>query len=222
MSTYPGRVSTPQALLGGALVVAVLGGIVGVLGWLVQADGQIPALDAPAEPTVDSCPARSPGAGRPATVTAAALLECPAAYDGAAVAFTGEVVRAVLRRGDRAWVQLNDDPYALTLGPLPAHRSAVGGNSGIPVSIPAAVADQVTHVGDYRHRGDLLRVTGTFRRADPADGGGPAIQADTAAIERPGGTVQRPAGSRRVAVATGMAAAALGLALVGHVSRRRR
>jgi hypothetical protein len=39
-----------------------------------------------------------------------------------------------------AWLHLNDDRYALDLGPLPQHRTAVAGNSGVPVLVPAAVA----------------------------------------------------------------------------------
>jgi hypothetical protein len=133
------------------------------------------------------------------------MCECPELYDGQVVRYRGEAVRAVLPRGDRAWVHQNDDPYALEIGPLPAHRTAVGGNSGIPVWIPIEVANQIAYVGDARHRGDILEIVGTYRAAHPVDDGGPAIHTDEARIEQRGHPVSRPVGRRRVIAAIAVA-----------------
>jgi hypothetical protein len=209
-SGHPGRnsrqLTTPQAILGGLAILVVAGGIVTGLTYLLGRGEQTPPLEAPAEPAARPCPT-AVDPTRP--VTSDQLIECPHTYDRQIVHYRGEAVRAVLRRGDRAWVQLNDDPYALDLGPLPAHRTTVGGNSGIPVSIPVALADQITHVGDARHYGDILDISGIYRRADPADDGGPTIQAHTASIHQPGQPVPRPASRPRLIVAIAVALLAI-------------
>jgi hypothetical protein len=211
-------VTTAQALLGTVVVVAVAAGIVAGLDRLVARGERVPPLDAPAQEEVDeTCPdAIDAGAGTPIEVTASDLIECPSTFDGASVSYGGEAVRAVLDRGARAWVHLNDDPYALDLGPLPEHRTAVGGNSGIPVSIPAEAAANITHVGDARHHGDVLAVTGTFYRADPADGGGPSIQAETVEIVEPGRVTSRPVNEARTLAASAICVAALAIALIAR------
>lgn len=201
MTRDAGQLSTRQAIVGILAILAVVASVVAALALLLERDEQLPPLEAPAEPG-DAAGQRCPARARPmAPVSSEELIECPQAYDGLVVHYRGEAVRAVLRRGDRAWVHLNDDPYALDLGPLPAHRTAVGGNSGIPVSVPGSVADEISYVGDGRHRGDVLDVVGTFRRAHPADDGGPAIHAHTGRVAQPGHPLRRPVSGRRTAVA---------------------
>lgn len=208
------QLTTRQAVLGGLAIVAVAAGIIAALAFLLERDEQIPPLEAPAEPAAQPCPA-APDPAR--TVTSDQLIECPHIYDQQIVNYRGEAVRAVLRRGGRAWAHLNDDPYALDLGPLPAHRTTVGGNSGIPVSIPIDVADQITHLGDTRHHGDILDITGTYQRADPADDGGPTIQAHTARIHQPGQPLPRPASRPRIIAAIAVALLAIASTSAAHL-----
>ena len=210
-----------QVLLGSAIAALLLWGVVGGLKVLLQPGDIRPETAGPAEAIHGPSCERNLGtsvATQP--VKASDLLECPQLYDGQEVVYEGEVVRAVLRRGDRAWVQVNDDAYALDLGPLPEHRTAVGGNSGIPVSIPAASADQLRHLGNHHQQGDVIRVSGIFHRADPADGGGPTIQATTMAIQRPGhGFVSDVSGAR---AAVALVLALLVAALAGREAWTRR
>lgn len=133
-------------------------------------------------------------------------------------------MQKVLRTADRDVVVVkdNDDPYALQLGPLYDHRTAVGGNSGIPVSIPTAVADTITHVGGPRHHGDILEVTGVFHRADPRDGGGPTIQADVVRITEVGSAVRRSVDRTRLFVAAAISIAAFGTAILARAGPMRR
>lgn len=213
----PGQLSTRQALLGGIAIILSLVAIVAGLSLLIGRGESMEPDESSAVPEVlpgESCPqpADAPAAvadDDPTTVTAEQLLECPDAYDQQVVRYRGEAVRAVLRRDDRAWVHLNDDPYGLELGPLPAHRTAVGGNSGVPVSIPLDAAEDITHIGDARHHGDIIAVVGTFHRADPADGGGPTIQARIATIDQPGQRVSRPVSRPRIITAALVALLAL-------------
>lgn len=205
----PGQLSNRQALLGGLAILSTLAALVAGLSVLIDRGEHLGSDEGTAEPEAPPGEACPQAADAPTTVTAEQLLECPGAYDQQVVRYRGEAVRAVLRRGDRAWVHLNDDPYGLELGPLPAHRTAIGSNSGIPVSIPIDVADAITHVGDAAHHGDIIHVGGTFRRADPADGGGPAIQAHTATIDRAGQAISRPVSRPRIIAAAVVAILAL-------------
>lgn len=211
MTRRGSQVTPPQALLGAVMVATVAVAVVSALDLLVRREQvQRAPLGAPAQEEVDTaCPARMPEGSAPVAVASDELFECPGSYDGVLVSYEGEAVRAVLDRGVEAWLHLNDDRYALDLGPLPQHRTAVGGNSGVPVLVPAAVADAVRFVGDGRHRGDVVEVTGVFRRAHPADGGGPAIRADDGSVTRRGGPTARPVDPARAVVAVVVCAAAL-------------
>jgi hypothetical protein len=64
------------------------------------------------------------------------VTSCPAAYDGHRVTYVGELVGDLLRREGGAWVLVNDDDYALRVGPLPAHPELRGTNSGLSVWLP--------------------------------------------------------------------------------------
>lgn len=218
MTRARGQVTTLQATLGGCSLLIAAAVVIAALGQLVERDEQLPELGAPAQEGQDDiCPAAlGPAMGEPVAVTADELIECPATFDGVIVSYRGEAVRAILRRGPRSWVHLNDDPYALQLGPLYDHRTTVGGNSGIPVSVPTPVADTIAYVGGPRHQGDVLQVTGVFHRADPRDGGGPTIQADAARITRTGRRVDRSVDTARLLTATVIALAALGAAVLAH------
>lgn len=110
----------------------------------------------------------------PLPVTSNQLYDCPASYQGRPIVYEGEAVGAVLQRGEHAWMHLNDDVYAGATGQLPAHRDFQGGNGGVGVRIPAALADQIARVGGPAERGDRLRVQGVFHRVH-ADSREPAV-----------------------------------------------
>ena len=214
-----GRISAPVALAGMVAIVAAMAATVFGLHALVNPGQQVAPLDAPLS-VAETCGDGSAGAEPPRLVTAAQLIECPDVFDGARVQYRGEVVRAILHRRGRAIVQVNDDRYGLELGPLPEHRTAVGGNSGMPVVLSGRDAETITHVGDYRHRGDVLDITGTFRAADAFDGGGPTITADTMTIQRTGQVLEHRADPLRMVVAALLAVVTLGLAALNRLATR--
>lgn len=182
-----GQIRPHHGLLGLLVVGIVVFAVVQVMDFLIPpqdpeavrlaeqlaAEAAGTALPEP-RPGVPQCP---PSGLTPRDASTSLLYECPDRYDGLVITYTGEVVGAVLQRGDRAWVQLNDDAYALSLGPLPSHGVVAGANSGIGVSIPIEVARRIEHVGGPNQRGDVLTVRGVFRSADPADQGLATIQA---------------------------------------------
>lgn len=221
MSRRTGQVTALQAVaavLVGGLALAVL---VAGLDVLIRADQDVAAVGEPARPEA-ACPdASRPQPDDPMEVTSAELTACPGAYDGRAVRLEGEVVRAVLERGDRAWVQLNDDAYALGPGPLPEHRVALGANTGTAVSLPAVDAGGIETVGSHRARGDVLEIVGVFRRADPDDAGGPTVTADAVEVVRRGAPITHDVDPARVVAAALAMLAAAAAALAAQRARRR-
>lgn len=220
MSRDVGQVTASEALLGGLGIVLLVAAIVAGAHVLLSRPPPLPTaaddatVSEPAHPcphpreTAPHTPAAPPAVADPVTVTSGELIECPTRFDRRPVVFEGEVVRGVLRRGDRAWVQLNDDPYGIGPGPLPLHHTTLGANSGVAVSIPAADADRITVVGDGGAHGDRLRVEGTFLRADPDDAGGPSIQASAVEITAVGEPLRAPVSPARVTVALVLCGAA--------------
>lgn len=210
-----------EAALGLLVVVLVLGGIVGLSHALqVPADVDV-QLPAPAEPDdnglgVRACDADDvppPNGDSPPMVTSVDLIECPDLFDGTRIAFEGEAVGAVMRQGPVAWLHVNDDVYGQTLGPLPQHRLAVGGNAGMAVLVPVDEAKDVT-AGGFNRRGTGLAVTGTYYKDHPADPGAPAIEADIVEVVREARRLDHPVSQSRLIVAGVLAALTIGLTLL--------
>lgn len=186
----------------------------------------IPGLPAPVEPG-PGCIAR--GAARSATpsatgpvvpdgarVTSGTVLRCPAAMDGARVTYVGEVVGDVLRRRDGAWLLLNDDAYALSTGPLPAHGTLAGTNTGLPVWVPEGLLGDLSEPGRPGRRGDVVAVTGRIVRVDPEDAGGLTLRAESLRVVAPGVDVPEPLDVPRLVLAVVL----VGLAGVVRLRRR--
>lgn len=150
-------------------------------------------------------------------VTSEIVHACPRAFDGQHVRYVGELVGDLLHRDGGAWVLVNDDDYALQVGPLSAHRDHRGTNSGLTVWLPDEVLGEVTGLGRPDVRGDVVEVLGSIVRSDPADGGGLTLRADTLEVLQPATRVGDPLDVGSLALA--LAAALLGFSLWG-VRRR--
>lgn len=161
--------------------------------------------------------------GAPIEVTSNQLLDCPESYDRRTVRYQGEAVGGVLERSGGAWVQLNDDAYARTAGPLPAHRDYRGGNAGMGVFLPSDLSAAITMVGGPRTRGDVVEVVGVFRRVDPTSGEVTVIRAQSLDVVRPGEMLpDPPLRDRQVAAAVLVTVAAAMVGVHQGVARRRR
>ena len=125
-------------------------------------------------------------------LTSAIATACPRLLDGSEVVLVGEVVGDVLRRAGGAWVLVNDDAYALEVGPFGPHRERLGFNSGLAVWLPDGLHESLGEPGRHGRRGDVVRVAGTFLRADPADGGGMSVRATTLDVLAPSMAVEEP------------------------------
>lgn len=147
-------------------------------------------------------------------VRSSEVVNCPDVFDGREVEYRGEVVGDVLRRDGGAWLLVNDDAYALSVGPLPAHREFSGTNTGLAVWVDTATAATIEHTGGPARRGDVFRFTGTILRVDPADGGGLTLRASDVELLSRGGPVELPThdGQTRVAIVAAIAALAVSVA----------
>lgn len=105
------------------------------------------------------------------------VMDCPSAFDRQAVTYVGEVVGDVLQRDEGAWLLVNDDDYALEVGPLQGHSDFRGTNSGLSVWLPHPLPD--LDPGGPDRRGTIISVDGVIQRADPKDGGGLTLTAFT-------------------------------------------
>ncbi|MHB9145072.1 MAG: hypothetical protein ACYC5Y_07025 [Symbiobacteriia bacterium] len=177
--------------LAAGIVVALLA-ITALTVWL----GRSPLFDLAKAPQAE--PLSSEAAGVATVDQAAArlvsareLIENARELDGQWVRFEGEAIGEVMVRGETAWVNVADADYA------------------IGVLLPAAQADKVLMLGNYRTFGDRVRVTGVFHRADSRQGGDLDIVA-TELVRLAAGSPRsdtRPAG--RVFWAGGLALIAL-------------
>lgn len=161
-------------------------------------------------------------------VTSALVVRCPAALDGLTVRYVGEVVGDVIPRRGGVWVRVNDDAYALEVGPLSGAASRAGRSSGLAVWLPDGLHETLGPPGRHARRGDVVAVTAVVRRADPADGGGLALRAEALDVLAPARPADRPAdpllaGAARIAALVAVVAVALaraGVARRGRAGRR--
>jgi len=152
-------------------------------------------------------------------VSSTGLIEHPKEYDGKSVVFEGEAVGELMRRGEYGWLHLNDDAYgkaALDLDEV----GLSGFNSGMPVWAPYSEASAASTFGDYKHRGDTVRVSGTFNAACAQHGGDTDIHADLVQVVEIGTPIDHeiPAGKMIAAIVLALFAAVL--YVIEHRSRR--
>lgn len=226
-SRGPRRVTSLAALAGllavGLMVVVLVAG----LEWLADPVGRLPDLEPPAEPegdvvaAPDECP-EVESVDEPVAVSASLLIECPRSFHERTVTYQGEAVRAVLARDEWAWLHVNDDPYARQAGPVATHRTAMGGNAGVPVRIPLKDAEAINVTGDAQHRGATVAVTGTWKVDGASDGGGPAIRAHTVDLVKPGRRLRQPSDPLRAWIAGLLAAAAAAVTVWSGLRARQR
>lgn len=141
-------------------------------------------------------------------VVAAILLFCPASiaddtvpieklidnmkkFDGETVVIEGEVIGDCMVRGDYAWITVNDDAYSrksIEEGGKPAGIS----NIGIGVWIPKGETKPIEFFGDYKTKGDIVKVVGTFHMADSAHGGDTDVHATHLEVVKSGYRFHHP------------------------------
>lgn len=166
-------------------------------------------------------PARIAAPDDPVEVSADELLNCPESFDRRTVRYRGEVVGGPMERRDGAWLQVNDDAYAVA-GRLRAHQEYRGENVGVGVFLPADLEVRIGTVGGPRTRGDLVEVVGVFRRVDPDTREVAVVRASSAEVVRPGEALADPPLRPRQVAAGVLAVLAVAVMLTERTAARRR
>lgn len=92
------------------------------------------------------------------------LIEKSQTFDGQTVTAHGEAIGEAMLRGEYAWINISDNTNA------------------IGVWLKASDAQKITAFGDYRHKGDIVKITGTFSRNCTEHGGDVDIHSHTLEI----------------------------------------
>jgi hypothetical protein len=74
-------------------------------------------------------------------------------YNDKPVIYMGEVIGDLMRRGQYAWINVND------------------GSNAIGVWMPTDMTRSVLFTGNYKTKGDLVEISGIFQRSCPEHGG---------------------------------------------------
>ncbi len=119
-------------------------------------------------------------------------------YDNVVIIYEGEPVGSILRRGDFAWLNIND------------------GSSAIGVWLPKDKAESVKYMGGYKHKGDWVSVTGVFHRACPEHGGGLDIHAQELTVVKTGEVVNEVIPRRKI-LWLGILSGVLSCLLIIHI-----
>jgi len=96
------------------------------------------------------------------------LIEKSQVFDGQVVTIEGEAIGESMLRGEYAWINIIDNTNA------------------IGVWLKASDAQRITSFGDYRHKGDIVKITGTFSRNCTEHGGDIDIHSNTFEITERG------------------------------------
>lgn len=131
-----------------------------------------------------------------APVSSKELIDNAKLLDGKTVQYKGELVTAILNRGEYSWANLND------------------GDNAIGVWCKSSLLKPVRFIGDYKNKGDVLEVTGIFNRACSVHRGELDIHASSIKIVKPGFSVKEQTGRRKPGVSMAIFLVVLSMAII--------
>ena len=111
------------------------------------------------------------------------LIENAKALDNKEVTVQGEAIGEMMNRGEYSWVNINDNTNA------------------IGIWMKTSDAKQITNFGDYKHKGDTVRITGIFHRACEEHGGEADIHCEAIGISAKGNMIAEQISSAKLIVA---------------------
>jgi hypothetical protein len=111
------------------------------------------------------------------------LIEHAAELDQQEVTVSGEAVGEAMNRGSHSWININDSTNAM----------------GIWMS--SSDAQKAKYFGNYKYKGDVLKVSGIFNRTCKEHGGESDIHSITLEVEETGHAEYEQVSSTKVAVA---------------------
>lgn len=117
------------------------------------------------------------------TVSGNELVENAKQYNGKLIEYEGEVIGDIMKRGDHAWLNVND------------------GQRAIGIWASEKQINDIKYLGDYNHIGDKIMVTGFFQRACGQHGGDLDIHALKLIILEQGHEVKHPVSQWKITLA---------------------
>jgi len=108
------------------------------------------------------------------------LIEKAKELDGQEVTIQGEVIGERMDRGSYSWVNIND------------------GTNAIGIWINKSEAVKISHYGNYKYKGDTVKITGTFHRACTEHGGEADLHNKSITIVEDGHPVKEQISSAKI------------------------
>jgi hypothetical protein len=108
------------------------------------------------------------------------LIEKSKELNGRKLNYRGELITAILGRGEYSWINLND------------------GFNAIGVWCKSSLLSGVKFAGDYKNRGDVIEINGTLNRACSIHNGELDLHADTVKIVKKGRSLIKVIDLKRV------------------------
>lgn len=102
------------------------------------------------------------------TVSSTELINNARQYDGKLIAYQGEAIGDIMKRGEYAWVNVHD------------------GKNAIGVWAKKDLVSNITFTGSYKFKGDIIEVEGIFNRSCAMHGGDLDIHAEGIKIVQQG------------------------------------
>lgn len=124
------------------------------------------------------------------------LIENAKQLDKREITIQGELIGEELERGEYSWINVNDTTNA------------------IGVWISSKELKDVTYYGNYKNKGDIVRITGTFNRACTEHGGDTDIHCSNFEIVQKGSKTIKKISNRKLTVAGLLVVIALSIFLI--------
>lgn len=130
------------------------------------------------------------------------MIENGKKFDKKETVIKGEAIGESMKRGDYTWVNVSD------------------GSIAMGIWIKNEDAAKIKVFGDYKHKGDVVEITGTFNRACIEHGGDMDIHSKTVSIVDNGYKVEKVINRKRLLIALWSLIITGTLIFINHRSRK--
>lgn len=121
-----------------------------------------------------------------ASISITGLIEKAKENDLKEVVIEGEIIGDIFYRGDFIWINVSD------------------GNNAIGVWMPEKSAENLSHPGDYSHKGDFVQITGNFNRVCAEHIGETDIHSNNLIVLKKGENVGHQVDMQRLKITAGI------------------
>jgi aspartyl/asparaginyl-tRNA synthetase len=105
-------------------------------------------------------------------------------FNGQIVTIEGEAIGEAMNRGTYSWLNVND------------------GTNAIGIWLPTSDAERITNFGAYKHKGDMVRISGIFLKNSSEHGSDIEIDCSSLEIIKKGYTIDEEITNVKIVTAT--------------------